>query len=409
MSNPTPRIATSDSFSSAFDPHPHPQPVDRVSLPSNVHLPAHPHILNLTEERRYEDFRCGFCGKNYESGPIYHCDLCTYDCCVSCAVKQLEKQKALEARDLYVGIARELRCPICTNVFCCPMGLPCGHTFCKHCCTRFIEASGECPLCRTKVMRRMPFPLPVLEQLADLIRESATRQRWEELSTHFDLPGAEVAPIGGQEVESMEGITLLSQRVVVAHKKSKRSEEDQRQEGEEHEGSTEVNDDDEASTGPTCALCRLDGTPETIRAYMAMVAKKEPSTQTKLLQSYLAGKPLHLFTEVMGEMCGPYRVPSRTVDGKRVKVERYAHYLCLLWSPQVVIREERLQKCEAAIQAAATTHCYFCKELGATLLCAVRNCGRCFHVTCAHLTSDAVCTLDSRDYCLRCPEHRASM
>jgi len=405
MSNPTPCVAKSDPFSSAFDPYPDPQPVDPVSLPSNVHLPAHPHSLNLTEKRRYEDFRCDFCQKNYESGPSYHCDLCTYDCCVSCAVKQLEKQKSVEARDLYVRIARELRCPICTNVLCCPVGLPCGHTFCKHCCTRCIEASGECPLCRTKATRRMPFPLPVLGQLADVIRESATRQRWEELSTQYNLqwdPGAEAAPIGGQEVED---ITLLSQKVV-AHK-SKRSEGDQRQ-GEEHEGSTEVDDDDdddEASTGPTCSLCRLDGTPEKIRAYLAMVAKKEPSTQIKLLQSIQAGKPLHLFTEVLGEMCGPYSVPSRTVDGKRVKVEHYAHYLCLVWSPQVVIREGRLQKCEAAIKAAATTQCYFCKELGATLVCAVRNCGRCFHVTCAHMTSDAVCTLDHRDYCLRCHEH----
>ncbi|CAG5108176.1 Oidioi.mRNA.OKI2018_I69.chr1.g3668.t2.cds [Oikopleura dioica] len=56
-----------------------------------------------------------------------------------------------------VSIPIDLRCPVCLDLYAKPLFLPCGHTFCKGCIKRVVDASEEqqkrlyqffCPTCR---------------------------------------------------------------------------------------------------------------------------------------------------------------------------------------------------------------------------------------------------------------------
>ena len=50
-------------------------------------------------------------------------------------------------------ITKSLHCEICTELFCEPFALACGHTFCYSCTCDWLKTSKTCPTCRAKVIQ----------------------------------------------------------------------------------------------------------------------------------------------------------------------------------------------------------------------------------------------------------------
>ena len=88
--------------------------------------------------------------------------------------------------EMYLALSRELKCPVCTDIFRDdPYAFACGHALCSHCTEESIDRMGVCPLCRAKISKRAAFRVPLLGKLAKMVREEAFRCRWDELSTQF--------------------------------------------------------------------------------------------------------------------------------------------------------------------------------------------------------------------------------
>ncbi|KNH04674.1 hypothetical protein XU18_4162 [Perkinsela sp. CCAP 1560/4] len=89
--------------------------------------------------------------------------------------------------ELLLLISRELKCPVCTNVFINdPFSFSCGHTLCYSCMEESVERMGCCPLCRAKVHKRSSFRVPLLGDIAKLVKAEARKYRWEEMATQFE-------------------------------------------------------------------------------------------------------------------------------------------------------------------------------------------------------------------------------
>ena len=63
-------------------------------------------------------------------------------------------------------------CPVCMEVFECPMLLPCHHTLCKHCLDRItFDEVANCPLCNEVCSRDDAKPDFRLSQFLDILRQ----------------------------------------------------------------------------------------------------------------------------------------------------------------------------------------------------------------------------------------------
>lgn len=50
-----------------------------------------------------------------------------------------------------------LLCCICSEPFYDPVRLPCAHTFCRQCITKWSETNSSCPHCRTRYQKKKDF------------------------------------------------------------------------------------------------------------------------------------------------------------------------------------------------------------------------------------------------------------
>ncbi len=61
--------------------------------------------------------------------------------------KELAHQAQVrEKRNL--GLLEILECPVCCELLLEPLTLNCGHSLCRHCCVRALDATQRCPMCR---------------------------------------------------------------------------------------------------------------------------------------------------------------------------------------------------------------------------------------------------------------------
>lgn len=60
----------------------------------------------------------------------------------------------MTAINLRPEIEKELKCPVCCEIFNDPVVTPCGHSFCKNCLDTWIEGSQNCPYCKQSLFRR---------------------------------------------------------------------------------------------------------------------------------------------------------------------------------------------------------------------------------------------------------------
>lgn len=162
-------------------------------------------------------------------------------------------------------------------------------------------------------------------------------------------------------------------------------------------------DSPQAFQGP-CALCQLDtSNRKQIRQFLRGIIDVDPTCRGEEIQALDQDK----LETMLGNLCGPFAGISRTRAGAPA-APLYAHYLCLLWSPEVFIDRGRLVHTEDAIKRGRSLSCSFCGLKGATFGCANRRCRRSFHIPCAHLTGRGVCTIDHANYALYCNNHTPS-
>ncbi|MGH0171528.1 UNVERIFIED_CONTAM: hypothetical protein FKN15_061519 [Acipenser sinensis] len=81
----------------------------------------------------------------------------------------------------------------------------------------------------------------------------------------------------------------------------------------------------------------------------------------------------------------------------------WAHQCCAAWSEGVCREQEQvLVNVDKAVDSGSTTHCAYCKRLGATIKCCEEKCSRLYHYPCA---AAAGTFQDIRSHTLLCPEH----
>ncbi|XP_041102786.1 histone-lysine N-methyltransferase 2C-like isoform X5 [Polyodon spathula] len=81
----------------------------------------------------------------------------------------------------------------------------------------------------------------------------------------------------------------------------------------------------------------------------------------------------------------------------------WAHQCCAAWSEGVCREQEQvLVNVDKAVDSGSTTHCAYCKRLGATIKCCEEKCSRLYHYPCA---AAAAAFQDIRSHTLLCPEH----
>ena len=194
------------------------------------------------------------------------------------------------------------------------------------------------------------------------------------------------------------------------------------------------------ATGP-CALCGLDSAD---RKIMKQFLKRIVTQDATCDRSELVTLDQVKLDSLLGTLQGPYtdhaevshtvspakgasadgncstRIPAHAGQAEggendeevdlfnkpREQASFFAHYLCLLWSPEVTLKDGMVVHGQKAIQRGRRINCSFCGLPGATLNCCDPHCNRNFHVPCAFLTGFGVCSLDLDEYTLCCPEHR---
>lgn len=63
------------------------------------------------------------------------------------------------------ALAEELECPVCSKLLYEPVTTPCGHTFCRTCLARALDARDTCALCRAVVHMGCARDLPITRAL----------------------------------------------------------------------------------------------------------------------------------------------------------------------------------------------------------------------------------------------------
>jgi hypothetical protein len=135
-----------------------------------------------------------------------------------------------------------------------------------------------------------------------------------------------------------------------------------------------------ASRG-VCVLCGIDVHNRAhVRNLLSLVLKSDPSADPEFLRSIDEAT----LEELLGGVCGPFTLHQRSVK---------AHYHCLLWSPEVLVRGGGITGVADAVSRGRKLKCAFCRLSGATLGCFNPRCRRSYHLACTRLTGDGVCRL----------------
>jgi hypothetical protein len=135
-----------------------------------------------------------------------------------------------------------------------------------------------------------------------------------------------------------------------------------------------------ASRG-VCVLCGIDVHNRAhVRNLLSLVLKTDPSADPEFLRSIDEAT----LEELLGGVCGPFTLHQRSVK---------AHYHCLLWSPEVLVRGGGITGVADAVSRGRKLKCAFCRLSGATLGCFNPRCRRSYHLACTRLTGDGVCRL----------------
>ncbi|XP_048862821.1 zinc-binding protein A33-like isoform X2 [Brienomyrus brachyistius] len=93
-----------------------------------------------------------------------------------------------------------LRCSICLEVFSCPVSIPCGHSFCKHCiCEQWSSKDKQqCPLCKT--IFDEPVNLTVNVALAEITKEMGRKT----LKRSFESSGVVCDVCVGEQLDAVK-------------------------------------------------------------------------------------------------------------------------------------------------------------------------------------------------------------
>merc|ERR1719461_427585 len=55
----------------------------------------------------------------------------------------------VDEKQININVQELIECPLCCDMFCEPIALPCGHTFCRVCLMKTLSrAAKKCPICR---------------------------------------------------------------------------------------------------------------------------------------------------------------------------------------------------------------------------------------------------------------------
>ena len=158
-----------------------------------------------------------------------------------------------------------------------------------------------------------------------------------------------------------------------------------------------------------CILCGLDiHDRDVMRSFLHFIAAHDPTCNVQRLRH----QSEESLSALLGSMCGPfYSAKSITSASPSTSALRpvWAHYSCLVWSPEVRLESGRLVHIEDAIRRGKQIRCAACGKLGATIGCRVGVCRKSFHFPCAAFCGQGVCEINDGsqdDLSLVCAKHR---
>ena len=100
---------------------------------------------------------------------------------------QLEKETETAIDKMQI-VRSSLDCPICIELFCEPIPLACGHTFCRECLIKSVNRNRSCPSCRfeTHIVPNTAAVNISLQEICKTVDEVTYNKKLQELNVFLD-------------------------------------------------------------------------------------------------------------------------------------------------------------------------------------------------------------------------------